>query len=109
MTGIPAPTIARTRSASGPAPSSFTASIPASLTKRTAFRTASSSDTWYEPNGRSPMTSGRRAPRAHARASISISSIVAGTVESRPSTVIAAESPTRTMSIPASSASRPVG
>ena len=35
-------------------------SAPPSLTKRIAFRTASSSDTWYEPNGMSPTTSGRR-------------------------------------------------
>jgi len=44
-----------------------------------------------------------------ARVSTIISSIVAGTVESWPSTVIAAESPTRMMSAPAASASLPEG
>ena len=39
ITGMPAPTIARTRESIGPAPSSLTASAPASLTKRTAFST----------------------------------------------------------------------
>ena len=82
ITGIPAPTIARTRESIGPAPSSFTASAPASLTNRIAFRTVSSSETWNDPNGMSPMTSGRRDPRATAAVSMSISSIVAGTVES---------------------------
>ena len=43
----------------------------------------------------SATTSGRRAPRVTARVRTSISSIVAGTVESWPRTVIAAESPTR--------------
>ena len=57
----------------------------------------------------SATTSGRSAPRAAARVSMSISSIVAGTVESLPRTVIAAESPTRTTSIPAASAMRPLG
>ncbi len=57
----------------------------------------------------SATTSGRRAPRVTARASTIISSIVAGTVEEWPRTVIAAESPTRTMSMPASSARRPLG
>ena len=98
ITGMPAPTIARTRESIAPAPSSFTASAPASLTKRIALRTASSSETWNEPNGMSAITSGRRAPRVTARVSTSISSIVAGTVESWPSMVIAAESPTSTRS-----------
>ena len=57
----------------------------------------------------SATTSGRLAPRVTARVSTSISSIVAGTVESWPSIVIAAESPTRIMSAPAASASRPDG
>ena len=98
MTGIPAATIARTRESITPAPSSFTASAPASFTNRIALRTASSSETWNEPNGMSAMTSGLDAPRVTARVRISISSIVAGTVESWPSTVIAAESPTSTRS-----------
>ena len=38
MTGMPAPTSARTRESVGPAPSSLTASAPASLTKRIALR-----------------------------------------------------------------------
>ncbi len=109
MTGIPAPTRAWTRDSIGPAPSSLTASAPASFTNRIAFRSASSSETWKEPNGMSATTSGRRAPRVTARVSTSISSIVAGTVESWPSTTIAAESPTRTTSIPAPSAKRPPG
>ncbi len=109
ITGTPAPTMACTRESIVPAPSSFTASAPASLTNRTAFVTASSSDTWKEPNGMSATTSGRLAPRVTARVSTSISSIVAGTVESWPSIVIAAESPTRIMSAPAASARRPEG
>ena len=82
ITGTPAPTIACTRESIVPAPSILTASAPASLTKRIAFVTASSSDTWKEPNGMSATMSGRRAPRVTARVSTSISSIVAGTVES---------------------------
>ena len=57
----------------------------------------------------SATTSARSAPRVTARVSMSISSIVAGTVDECPSTVIAAESPTRIRSIPAASASRPLG
>ena len=68
-----------TRVSVGPAPSSLTASAPASLTKRIAFSSASVSETWNEPNGMSAITSGRRAPRVTARVSTSISSIVAGT------------------------------
>ena len=109
ITGMPAPTIDATRVRVGPAPSSLTASAPDSLTKRIAFSSASVSETWNEPNGMSAITSGRRAPRVTARVSTIISSIVAGTVESCPRTVIAAESPTRTRSAPASSASRPDG
>ncbi len=83
-------------------------SAPASLTKRIALRTASSSETWYEPNGMSPTTSGRRAPRVTARVMKSISSIVTGTVlDSWPRTTIAAVSPTRIRSTPAASASLP--
>ncbi len=109
ITGMPAPTIARTRESIGPAPSSLTASAPASLTNRIAFSSAVSSETWKEPKGMSAMTRGRRAPRVTARVRISISSTVAGTVESWPRTVIAAESPTRISSTPAPSASRPLG
>jgi hypothetical protein len=109
MTGIPASTIVRTRDSVAPAPSSFTASAPPSLTKRIAFASASSSETWNDPNGMSATTSGRTAPRVTARVRTSISSTVAGTVESCPSTTIAAESPTRMMSTPAASARRPPG
>ena len=109
MTGMPPPTSAWTRESIGPAPSSLTASAPASFMNRIALCIASSSDTWKEPKGMSATTSGRRAPRLTARVSTIISSIVAGTVESWPSTVIAAESPTRMMSAPAASASRPEG
>ncbi len=80
MTGMPASTIARTRDSDGPAPSSLTASVRASLKKRIALRTASSSETWYEPKGMSPITIGRRAARATVRARKTISSIVTGTV-----------------------------
>jgi hypothetical protein len=59
ITGIPASTIARARETDGPAPSSFTTSARASFTNRIALRTASSSETWYEPNGMSPTTIGR--------------------------------------------------
>ncbi len=109
ITGMPAATMLWTRESIAPAPSSLTASAPASLTKRMALRIASSSETWNDPKGMSAMTSGRLAPRVTARVRISISSIVAGTVDSWPSTVIAAESPTRTRSAPAWSASRPPG
>ena len=64
ITGMPASTIARTRESIAPAPSSFTASAPASFTKRMAFSTASSSETWKEPNGMSAITSGRCSRRA---------------------------------------------
>ncbi len=80
MTGIPAWTIDLTRESMGPAPSSFTASAPASLTKRIAFSTAFSSETWKEPNGMSPTTTGWRAARETVRVRNSISSIVTGTV-----------------------------
>ena len=79
------------------------------MTKRIAFSSASSSETWNDPKGMSPTTSGRFAPRVAARVSISISSIDAGTVESWPSITIAAESPTRISSTPAPSASRALG
>ena len=80
MTGIPAPTIARARDRDGPAPSSLTASAPPSLTKRIAFSSAFSSETWNEPKGMSPITIGCLAARATVRVRNSISSIVTGTV-----------------------------
>ena len=71
---------------------------------RCAVATACSSDTSYEPNGRSATSSGVLSPRRTAAVSMSISSTVTGTVLSYPRTVIAAESPTSTMSTPAASA-----
>jgi hypothetical protein len=110
ITGIPDSTMRRTRETMGPAPSSLTMSAPPSLTKRIALRTASSSDTWYEPNGMSPTTSGRFEWRETVLVRKSISSTVTGTVvPSWPRTTIAAVSPTRMMSTPASSAKRAPG
>jgi len=43
------------------APSSFTASMVPSFSRRTADRTAVSGDASYVPNGRSPTSSGLRA------------------------------------------------
>ena len=60
-------------------------------------------------NGRSAITKARRHARDTAAVSMSISSIVAGTVELWPSTVMAPESPTSTRSTPARSAMRPDG
>ena len=65
ITGTPAPTMACTRESIVPAPSILTASAPASLTKRIAFVTASSSDTWKEPNGMSATMSGPACPARH--------------------------------------------
>ena len=95
ITGMPASTIARARETDVPPPSSLTASAPPSLTRRTALLTACSSETWYEPNGMSATTSGRFAPRVTHCVMNTISSIVTGTVESRPCTTMPAESPTR--------------
>src|SRR3972149_563761 len=67
MTGIPASTIVRARESDGPAPSSLTASASASLTKRIAFSSADSSETWNEPNGMSATTSGRGGPAGAGR------------------------------------------
>jgi hypothetical protein len=104
MTGIPASTIAFARSTEVPPRSIFTASQPASLMKRCALRIASSFEASYDPNGRSPIMSGVSRPRRTAWASMSSSSVVTGTVDGWPSTVMAPESPTRTTSTPASSA-----
>ena len=51
----------------------------------------------------SPISSGRSRPRRTALVIISISSMPTGVVASWPRTTIAAVSPTRTMSTPASS------
>ena len=80
MTGMPAPTMARARPTIDPAPSILTASAPASLTRRTALRTASSSLTWKAPSGRSAMKKARCVPRRAARDSITISSMLIGVV-----------------------------
>jgi hypothetical protein len=101
--------IARTRETIRPAPSSLTTSAPPSFTSRTALATACSSEISYEPNGRSPTTSGRRAERVTARVRKIISSSVTGTVDSWPSITMAAVSPTRISSTPASSASSAAG
>ena len=52
---------------------------------------------------------GVRRPRRTARASTSSSSVVTAIVDGYPSTVIAPESPTSTMSTPAASAARALG
>jgi hypothetical protein len=101
--------IARTRETILPAPSSLTRSAPPSFTIRIALATACSSETSYEPKGRSPITSGPRAARVTARVRKIISSSVTGTVDSWPSITIAALSPTRISSTPASSARRAAG
>ena len=59
--------------------------------------------------GRSAITSAGGRHGRTAAVSMSISSIVAGTVELWPSTVMAPESPTSTRSTPARSAMRPDG
>ena len=104
ITGMPELMIARARSTETPPRSSLTASQPDSLTKRWALSIACSFERSYEPKGRSPTSSGVFRPRRTAEASITISSMPTGGVESWPSTTIAAVSPTRTMSTPASSA-----
>jgi hypothetical protein len=60
-------------------------------------------------NGRSPITRAFSTPRLTAAVSIVISSMVAGTVDSWPSTTLAAESPTSTRSTPAASTMRALG
>ncbi len=107
---MPAPTIARARLTEfAPPPSSFTQSQPASLTILIAVVTACSSETSYDPNGRSPISSGVRRPRRAARVRTSMSFSSTGVVALKPSTVVAAESPTRTRSTPADSAARALG
>src|SRR2546428_613432 len=80
ITATPLSTRARTVSTTSWPPSSFTASIPASLRKRAALRSASCGPAWYVPNGMSPTRSGRVAPRETAAAWRTMSSIVTGTV-----------------------------
>jgi len=81
----------------------FTASMPPSFMILVAVSIACAGSRSYDPNGRSPMRSGRDAPRATARKCDSISSSVIGSVVSCPWTTIAAESPTRQTSTPARS------
>ncbi len=57
----------------------------------------------------SATTIGRFAPRVTHCVISRISSIVTGTVDSRPCTTIPDESPTRIRSTPAASARRPLG
>lgn len=52
----------------------------------------------YEPNGMSPTSSGRQAPRATAAQWRNMSIIVTWAVESYPSTTMPRESPTRMQS-----------
>ena len=94
----------------GPAPSSLTTSAPPSLTNRIALATACSSETSYEPNGRSPTTSGRVA-RARDRARQEDHLVERHRHRRRRgrASTIAAVSPTRISSTPASSAIRAPG
>ena len=104
MTATPASEMARAASTRrAPPPSILTASMPPSLSSRTAAPTACSALASYEPKGRSPMSSGRRAPRATARQCDTISSSVTGSVVSWPSTTMPTLSPTSSMSMPAAS------
>mmetsp|Transcript_24124 Transcript_24124/g.82318 ORF Transcript_24124/g.82318 Transcript_24124/m.82318 type:complete len:248 (+) Transcript_24124:268-1011(+) len=102
ITAIPASAMAlalATRAT--PPPSSFTASIPPSLSTLTAARTACSVEASYAPNGRSPTSSGLLAPLATALQCVSMSSSVTGSVVSWPCTTIPALSPTSATSTPA--------
>ena len=80
MTAIPFAVSARTVSTTSAPPSTFTESMPASLRKRAALCSASAGPAWYEPNGMSPTSSGRLAPRETAAACLTMSSMVTGTV-----------------------------
>ena len=82
MTGMPAPTMARDAADHRPGALELDRIGPGSLTRRTAFATASSSEAWKEPNGMSPMTSARGLARATAPVSITASSMLTGTVVS---------------------------
>ena len=70
---------------------------------RTAVSKACCGDPWYEPNGRSATTNVLVTDRATARARGMSSSTVTGRDVSLPNTLLDAESPTSTTSMPASS------
>ena len=97
------------RAAARSPPSSFTDDAPPCFTSAAALATASSSEASYVPNGRSTMTCARDAPRAAAAPCRIMSASSTLTVESKPSTTIPSESPTRITSIPAASAQRAKG
>lgn len=80
ITGTPASTSSSMAWALRSPPSSLTAPTPASFISRAALRSACAGDSWYEPNGMSPMTSARLVPRTTAADSIVIWSMVTGTV-----------------------------
>ena len=84
-------------------PSSLMASMFPCFMKRMAVSMACCGDVSYEPNGKSAILNALRLPLETAWQWSSISSTVTGRVVSCPCTTIPAESPTRSMSIPAES------
>ena len=105
ITGMSTRAIASMVAAIGIPPSSFTMLTPPSFTRRMELRTAALVPCWKAPNGRSPTTMARRAPRLTMRQWYTISSRVTGSVVSWPWTTMPRESPTRSRSTPASSRS----
>ena len=101
-TGMPRSTRNAVVGAMNAPPSSFTMFAPADM-RRAALWNAASLDCWKLPNGMSPMTSARLAPRATQRTWYSISSIDTGSVESWPWITMPSESPISRMSTPAAS------
>ena len=110
ITEMPASRSAATRRSVEPAPSTFTVSAPRFLHEADRVRDRRLVGHLERAERHVGHDERPRSSRgATARVSISISSTVTGVVESWPSTVIAAESPTSTMSTPAASASRALG
>ena len=105
ITGMSTRVMASIVSAIVTPPSSLTAAAPPSFTSRTLLSIAWGTLTWYEPKGRSPTSSARVAPRLASRVWYTASSRVTGSVFGTPWTTMPIESPTRTTSTPASSAS----
>jgi len=105
---MPADVIARICAAERLPPSNFTASAPVAFMTRTADSSACCGPASYEPNGRSTTTNARVAAPATARAGGIMSSIVTGSVVACPCIVFPIESPTSSMSTPASSKIRAV-
>jgi hypothetical protein len=105
ITGMSTRVMASIVSAIVTPPSSLTAAAPPSFTSRTLLSIAWGTLTWYEPKGRSPTRSARVAPRLASRVWYTASSRVTGSVFATPWTTMPIESPTRTTSTPASSAS----